>query len=54
LKDIEERIRELEDKMLDLRLKVEGLRTPELERELTRIKAELDEILELRKKRLGF
>jgi len=51
LKDIEERIRGLEGKMLDLRLKVEELRTPELDKELTRIKAELDE---LRKKRLGF
>jgi len=54
LKNIEERIRELEGKMLDLRLKVEELRTPELEKELTKIKAELDELLELRKKRLGF
>ncbi len=36
--------------MLDLRLKVEELGTPELEKELRKLK--LDEIIELKKKRL--
>ncbi len=51
LKDIEEKIKELDRKMLDLRLKIEEIRNEEFEKEITKIKAGLDEIIELKKKR---